>query len=56
MLLRHLPFPWLLLLSQTLPAGSGEEIALRPFWAHRFFYCLLTCDPASVMLPFTRSV
>jgi hypothetical protein len=22
----------------------------------RCFYCLLTCDPASVMLPFTRSV
>jgi hypothetical protein len=29
MLVRHLPFRWLLLLSQTLPAGSGVEIAPR---------------------------
>ena len=36
MLVRHLPFLWLLLLSQTLPAGSGVEIAPRPFWADDF--------------------
>ena len=29
MLVRHLPFLWLLLLSQTLPAGLGAEIAPR---------------------------
>ena len=35
MLVRHLPFLWLLL-SQTLPAGSGVEIAPRPFRADDF--------------------
>ena len=32
--------------------GSGRAA----FLADEFFYCLLTCEPASVMLPFTRSV
>jgi hypothetical protein len=51
---------------QTLPTRAGvvqrSWLHARAIWACRApfradeFYCLLTCDPASVMLPLTRSV
>jgi hypothetical protein len=40
MLVGHLPFLWLLLLSQPLPAGSGVEIAPRGFSGLTIFLLL----------------